>query len=316
MAGFASLHRDLLTGENRSRLLGADCVFLLPDRSLSPAGDRRLKELRSPCAAQNYWPSPGVFALPDFADRLLAEFEFSQQKRGLRRAVLSSLEAVVALMRALPEENPHAVFQRLRRTREIHKLGLSPQTWMEVLREYEADSSPELKSATQDVLFYLQSIAATSELGWLSPWQAVPEAERLIRNQDLSPGAWIRAAERPPGTRHLRFVVPAYRELYPSEHSFLETLSQRFEVVRLEPEARRDAPMDAAAWTRAYPVGQHSEAILWAFRTRRPTAIEVLELLPGTFPLDVPEPPAPRALREAIKAQGAEDLEADRKSVV
>jgi hypothetical protein len=297
--GYAGLHRDLVAGGNDSGLLGADRVWLLPDRTLSPAGDRRFKDLRVPSEAQGGWPNPGIYSIPDFAERLLIETERALQTR-LRKPLLDPLEFLSFALEG-NEGNPFDALRKLKRTREFFKMGLAGDEWTKVLEDYESDASPELTSTTLDLLFHLGVRAAVSR-HWASPWEAVEEAIKALPllTGPAGPGSglWARAAERPPGTPVPSFVVPAYRELQPLERRFLIELARHVPVLSLEPEPD-DASLPRPELARAFPSGEAGEALHWAYRVRRPSALEVLELLPGDFALDVPEPPPSPRVREA-----------------
>ena len=298
IASFSEFYSEL-SGETPPRLLGDHTVILLLDRSLSPAGARKLRDARcAPRTGQTLpWPNPGVYSIPELAERLLRVEEQNQQRRLFSRRDFSALRQIETLLRSETTRSP---LQALRLARESIKnlapLGISFEDWKNILAGFESDGDPDFKSWTQKILAYLMLEGEALQSGeWLSPWSLVREALPLLK-----PGRpWEPVTERPSLTKPLEFFVPETCEAFPLEEKFLQRLEKTAIVHRVRPAETKD--FSAAKLRKAWPesVSDRDVALLWFSFDPLPASAEVAELIPGRRLLDAAEAPSSQSREQA-----------------
>jgi len=279
------------------------CIILSPDRALSPAGSRRLKDRR--CAgegAEFSWPSPGVFFFPEFASRLLKVF--SRTHTGAQHS-FQKLDSETSLLHLLEKSKFDVDPAKLKRDiKEASKLCLihnNNSEWLELLQETESkNSSPDLTMFSKRVLLFLELQAlAQSKGAVLSDWDFLSAASEFLENSDsIDAGAFREIGERNPhhkASESISIHVPVVQMLWPLEERFLNALSKHVPVSLysspMNEENFEASPLNALPRTPADSIPKEASktdwAIAWAYLEDRPKELEALHCIPGNFEIDV-----------------------------
>ncbi len=266
-----------------------NCLLTL-DRSLSPGGDRKLKDAR---VQMTGWPNPGVYRIPQLAMRILLQLERKNLTR-LRFPILSPLDIMRELAKLYPTTRPWRLFSFQQNFKYLFPSSISLERWPDVLRSYELGKNPELKDATEQIIAYLRLRAeAAQHKFWLSEWQAV-EAVLSVRNalSSLGPEDWTQILERDPRSESpLRIIVIENRDPYALEESFLrlwsEKIGQNFPQLLRIPIAESES-VDFTNIPQSDLKDKTGLAIFWAYPESLPTAAEIAEWIPGDQALDLP----------------------------
>lgn len=263
------------------------------DRTLTPAGERRLKDLR--ClgrGAEFSWPSPGVFSVTQLAHKILIDLA----GKGLCQCppeVISTEDLVLGLW-AQESCSPHlAVFQReLREALKLAPLGLSPAEWISLRTELEAGNKTngELRIWSERIYLYVQALAyAAARNCALTRWDHVSQVVATLPSAALQEVSWIRIFERHPfRSEKLSLSVCEVQDPQPLEDAFLRRLPLQVNRLRHEsndesfPLAKRARFDDFAS-----VAGADDLAFAWAFDASPPGPVEAVVAVPGNFPIDV-----------------------------
>lgn len=279
-------------------------VFVNLDRGLSPAGTLHFKNLRlAGRASSEPWPNPGVTTVPELSGRILRALERRFQKRLTPRETLSPLAAIRYLSEGgagLGTRDPLHALESYREALRLAPLGLKFQDARGFLDEIEGENTdPELKADSERLLnFFALKAHAADRNAALTPWCLVERTLEILESagESLSALAWNEILERPTAATP-ELVVPLLCEPQALEERWLRSLRRFVQVTVLAPpevtsELAPLPSLDVATLTG----GDFS--IHWARRETPPGALEVLELLPGEFAIDVPEPPPPTSREE------------------
>ncbi|MEO5666900.1 MAG: PD-(D/E)XK nuclease family protein [Bdellovibrionota bacterium] len=265
-------------------------VVLVLDRTLTPAGERRLKDLRVlGRGAEMPWPSPGVFSVSGLADKILVGLA----QMGIGEGpldVISNEDLVVGLWAEQKRSPGLKTFRReLREALKLAPLGLSYEEWISVVRELEeTSSSGDLRLWSQRILLYLSALAfAVQRRKALTRWDNVARLVHGVEDAALEKLPWAALLERNPfRTEKIRFTVPEVQDPQPLEELLLKKLP--LEVVRLREECNDEFPLfDLASLPPSDFASGEELAFAWAFEAAPPGPVEAVTALPGKFPIDV-----------------------------
>lgn len=306
MLSLIQFHQEL-TGDASQIQTTSDDVVLLLDRSLSPAGARRLRDRRCQgfTAGGEAWPNPGVYALPEFALRLLSELERRQQRLIFSAQTLSPIQAIAALMQSPTGKlrGPLEAWTLWRSLKHLAPLGVSFEDWRQILPQLEQGDDPDFQIWTDRILAFLQIEALAGEQNCAAhDWAAVNAALQCLASETFNEADWERILERPPSNgraRAFRLLVPTTCDQHPLEAKFLRALARHLPVIEMK--ALGQAPEAAIPPVNLNLLSEAERtqtALHWASTDTSPAASEAAELLPGEFALDVTTPPP--ATHEAL----------------
>jgi len=213
-------------------------IYLLLDRTLSPAAARLFKDQRI-LNDQHGWPHPGVFTIPELAGLLLRDYEKLQQKKLFPDQTLSPLNFVKLFTKK--GDNPWIVCKDLQKINKIRALGLSLSEWKELLNEYESQNKdPEWRDWTRRILLYLESCGhCLNNSLWENKWSPVETTLELFK--EFKPN-WTSITKRNPTLlkEKLEIIIPTYQEPYPLEEYFIAQLKDHLNVTLLTPETSEE----------------------------------------------------------------------------
>lgn len=282
-------------------------IILLLDRTLSPAGERRLKDLR--ClgrGAEFAWPSPGVLSIPKFASKISTALVQKGHVDNTNRPIRFE-ELLLGLW--LDKKQSHEslslkVFEHeLKIALRFATLGLSQKEWLLVLEETEKHSqnSAELSLWGERIFLFLESWKwCLDQKLSLSVWDDVYSFVHHTSIESLKSLAWLAVLERNPfhtKTADISFIVPEIQSAHPIEKAFLYKLSQIFPVEILNAPYTSTLNPEEPLFLESLPIVQQNEtlsyhspddaSIAWTFEDKVPGPIEALENIPHRFPLDL-----------------------------
>lgn len=265
-------------------------VVLVLDRTLTPAGERRLKDLRCMGRGSEFaWPSPGVFSIVKLCEKILV----SLAQRGLSegpRDLISNEELTIGLW---VQEGCHPqlkTFQKeLCEALKLAPLGLSAAEWFELRNEIEAAStSGDLRLWSERIYLYVQALAfASSRNKSLTPWDNVYRVVTRVSAEELGQLSWASLLERNPfRCTDLKFTVVEVQDPQPLEEALLRKLP--LPLVRLRSESNDEFPLaKLSVLPLLHDEGADALSFAWAFDASVPGPVEAVTAFPGTFPIDV-----------------------------
>jgi gas vesicle protein len=287
-------------------------VVLILDRTLSPAGERRLKDLR--ClgragGAEDFaWPSPAVFNIPKFANKICTALA---QKNLIepRPAALRFEELLLRLWMECKSAESFKKWknlslksfeQELKIALKFATLGLTQEELISLLAEVEegAKDSADFSLWGKRILLYLtaQKWAAQKNIA-LTVWDNVFYLTHEIDVELLKQISWLGLLERHPfkcSQEDISFVIPEIQSPQVVEKNFLKKLSQIFKVTyvaRKKTHASSEtfflSQLEAAVANPKASLKADDVAIAWTFELEAPGPIETLCALSGQYTLDL-----------------------------
>ncbi len=263
------------------------------DRTLTPAGERRLKDLRCLGRGADFrWPSPGVFSVSQLAEKILIDLA----GQGLCECPTEVLPTEELMLGLWVQESckPHLdVFRReMREALKLAPLGLSPAEWISVRTEIESadKTNGELRIWSERIYLYVQAIAfAATRRRSLTRWDDVHRVVHGLETTQLQQVAWIKILERHPfRSKNLSLTVCEVQDPQPLEDAFLKKLP--LPVTRLRRECD-DESFPLVGRARVDDLKNISSAddlaFAWAFDASAPGPVEAVVAVPGDFPIDV-----------------------------
>jgi hypothetical protein len=278
-------------------------ALLVPDRSLSTLGFRRLQYFRS----KSRWPSPNVYRFDKLALRILTErARLKKCPRPLPSwdqstevpKILRVLETVRAA--SFPYKSLRQVYESYRDAEHLLKFPLSAAKLLELLQHVEKQQEKSLSREGESLIFlYALRLASEAAGEKLSSWDHILEACQALDEEDL-PWNWHRILERPPhvAREDLKILLDTRMELFPVEALLLRSLKRQIPV--------QDFPAlsgDALDVPEILPSALRSDSTLfWAWNGRKAHTAETHERLSSREHLDLPEsrPLAKPALLRAL----------------
>jgi hypothetical protein len=262
------------------------------DRTLTPAGQRRLKDLR--CLGRGSgvaWPSPGVFSVVQIAEKILIRLAQEGFCEGPRDLI--SNEALVIGLWSKSARSPRlASFRReLKAALKLAPVGLSFDEWKEVLFEMESNgvsTSSDLKLWSERILLFLSATRYADSLGLaLTMWDHVARVLQEVPDTKLADLPWASLFERNPFlASDVSFTVPELQDPQPLEERFLRKLP--LPTTRLRLEANDEFPLTQLVEAPVQGARTADDlSIAWAFDTSPPGPVETVAALAGDFPIDI-----------------------------
>ncbi len=285
-------------------------IVLSPDRALSPAGSRRLKDRRLLGEGAEFaWPSPAVFFVPEFALKILKVF--SRDHHHIKYYD-SKIDSEILLLHFLTQAQEQKRFVDLKKLKseikEATKLCLihsNSQRWLTTLQKIEEKSlDPDLTLASKKILLFLELKAfASAQEKALSDWEFIEEAAQFLENSaPLDPENFQKTfreiAERHPffePDQKISLHIPIIQELWPLEDRFFKALSRHIKVYYYQSPYRLNTtdsfPLNNLPIQSALEIPQQPKqsdwALAWAHLEERPSHLEALHCIDGDFELDV-----------------------------
>jgi len=265
-------------------------VVLVLDRTLTPAGERRLKDLRCMGRGSEFaWPSPGVFSIVKLCEKILVSLAQQGSGDGPRDLIANEELTTGLWIQEGCQPQLQTFHNELCEALKLAPLGLSAGEWIEVRNEIEVGSpSGDLRLWSERIYLYVQALAfASARKKSLTAWDNVYRVVAGVSPEELKSLPWASLLERNPfHSSDLKFTVVEVQDPQPLEEALLRKLP--LPLLRLRSEASDEFPLvDLPSLPTENFASADDLAFAWAFDAKVPGPVEAVTAFPGSFPIDV-----------------------------
>ncbi len=296
-----------------SEYLAQNTSVLLLDRTASPSGSRRLKDIR--LSRPHAWPNPSTYTVPELAKRLLKEqLKKNPQQAHLQHLALRETKDDIFLIHTfldwaqqssptiLEKLTPLKLLEIMNLAKTLDRFHLAAPDAVDFIRQIETErSSPEYSDWTLALLFYTGIKSKEEEFKfWFSEWSLVSallqttSATAVEHHLNLTEVLGL----APQSEKPLIIYIPTYCDPYPLEKLWVEWMQKLFsaqlKIKWLFPANQQQNKdifksfkgiIDSLS-TKQIIENPKTSALIWGFQSVLPGPAEVLSRVSGDFPID------------------------------